>query len=104
MCGVCRGMADKRLTPDLLIARIAARQHGVVTASQLLRSGLTRDGVLGRVRAFYHRGRRAMREDNDRDLELELAGFRVVRIEDTRIDEDPAGLAAAVLCLLRAAP
>ena len=278
-------MADKRLTPDLLIARIAARQHGVVTASQLLRSGLTRDGVLGRVRAgrlhpvhrgvyavghdglthhgrwkaatlaaprgvlshrsaaelwellppssakphlsvpypasparradltihrsrtlararttsrdnipvtmpartladlmsvasaadvrratrtaekrglpldprylsdrtesdlerdflaicrrhrvpepetqawigryrvdflwplerlvvevdgyIYHRGRRAMREDNDRDLELELAGFRVVRIEDTRIDEDPAGLAAAVLCLLRAAP
>ena len=48
--------------------------------------------------------RRAMREDNDRDLDLELAGFRVVRIEDTRIDEDPAGLAAAVLCLLRAAP
>ena len=276
-------MADKRLTPDLLIARIAPRQHGVVTASQLLRSGLTRDGVLGRVRAgrlrpvhrgvyavghdglthpgrwkaatpaaprgvlshrsaaelwellppssakpqpplpslareaggpddpplpqlararttgrdnipvttpartladlmsvasaadvrratrtaekrglpldprylsdriesdlerdflaicrrhrvpepetqawigryhvdflwplerlvvevdgyIYRRGRRAMREDNDRDLDLELAGFRVVRIEDTRIDEDPAGLAAAVLCLLRAAP
>ena len=54
--------------------------------------------------ALYHRGRRAMRADNDRDLELELAGFRVVRVEDTRIDEDPAGLGAAVRCLLRAAP
>ena len=53
---------------------------------------------------IYHRGRRAMREDNDRDLELELAGYRVVRVEDTRINDDPAGLAAAVLCLLRAAP
>ena len=41
VCGVCPGMADKRLTPDLLIARIAARQHGVVAVSQLLRSGLT---------------------------------------------------------------
>ena len=67
VCGVCRGMADKRLTPDLLIARIAARQHGVVTASQLLRSGLTRDGVLGRVRAGrlhpVHRGVYAVGHD-----------------------------------------
>ena len=96
-------MADKRLTPDLVVARIAARQHGVVTVSQLRRAGLTRDGVLGRARARPPRAP-AMRADNDRDLELELAGFRVVRVEDTRIDEDPAGLAAAVLCLLRAAP
>ena len=56
------------------------------------------------MHALYHRGRWAMRADNGRDLELELAGFRVVRVEDTRIDENPAGLAAAVLCLLRAAP
>jgi very-short-patch-repair endonuclease len=53
---------------------------------------------------IYHRGRQAMRYDNDRDLELELRGLRVVRIEDSRIASDPAGVAAAVLGLLRAAP
>ena len=53
---------------------------------------------------IYHRGRQAMRDDNDRDLELELLGFRVVRIEDSRIASDPSGVAAAVLGLLRAAP
>ena len=52
---------------------------------------------------IYHRGRQAMRDDNDRDLELELLGFRVVRIEDSRIDGDPAGVAAAVLGLLAVA-
>ncbi len=52
---------------------------------------------------IYHRGRQAMRDDNDRDLELELLGFRVVRIEDSRIASDPSGVATAVLGLLRAA-
>jgi very-short-patch-repair endonuclease len=50
---------------------------------------------------IYHRGRQAMRDDNDRDLELELLGFRVVRIDDSRIADDPAGVAAAILGLLR---
>ena len=50
---------------------------------------------------LYHRGRQAMRDDYDRDIELELRGLRVVRIDDTRIDQDPAGVAAAVLGLLR---
>jgi hypothetical protein len=53
---------------------------------------------------IYHRGRQAMRDDNDRDLELELRGLRVVRIEDSRIASDPSGVAAAVLGLLRVAP
>jgi very-short-patch-repair endonuclease len=48
----------------------------------------------------YHRGRQAMRDDNDRDLELELLGFRVIRIDDSRITDDPAGVATAVLSLL----
>jgi very-short-patch-repair endonuclease len=48
----------------------------------------------------YHRGRQAMRDDNDRDLELELLGFRVIRIDDSRITDDPAGVVAAVLGLL----
>jgi very-short-patch-repair endonuclease len=49
----------------------------------------------------YHRGRQAMRDDNDRDLELELRGLRVTRIDDSRIDDDPAGVATAVLGLLQ---
>jgi hypothetical protein len=53
---------------------------------------------------LYHRGRRAMRDDNDRDIELELLGLRVVRVDDSRIDEDPAGLARDVLGLLGESP
>jgi very-short-patch-repair endonuclease len=52
----------------------------------------------------YHRGRQAMRDDNDRDLELELLGLRVVRVDDSRIGDDPEGLADAVMGLLRAPP
>jgi very-short-patch-repair endonuclease len=48
----------------------------------------------------YHRGRQAMRDDNDRDIDLALRGLQVVRIEDTRIDGDPTGVANAVLGLL----
>lgn len=52
---------------------------------------------------IYHRGRRAFRDDRDKDVELELLGFRVIRFDDTRIEEDPAGIAKAVATLLAAA-
>jgi very-short-patch-repair endonuclease len=53
----------------------------------------------------YHRGRQAFRDDRDRDVELELAGFTVVRFDDSRIDDDPAGIARDLLSLLaKAAP
>ena len=45
---------------------------------------------------IYHRGRQAFRDDRDKDVELELLGFRVIRFDDTRIEEDPAGIAEAV--------
>ena len=51
----------------------------------------------------YHRGRQAFRDDRDRDIELELRGITVLRIADTRLDEDPAGVAAAVRALLEGA-
>ena len=49
---------------------------------------------------IYHRGRQAMRDDNDRDLELALRGLQVIWIEDTRINEESAGVANAILRLL----
>jgi very-short-patch-repair endonuclease len=53
-------MRDELQGADLLIARIAARQHGVVSISQLLSAGLTKHGVTRRVAAGrlhrIHRG------------------------------------------------
>ena len=53
-------MAEESATPDLLVARIAARQHGVLSIHQLRKAGLSDDAVLGRVRAGrlhrIHRG------------------------------------------------
>lgn len=53
-------MRDKRAKGDLVIARIAARQHGVVSSSQLASVGLGREAVrrrasLGRLHRL-HRG------------------------------------------------
>ena len=50
----------KKVGGDALIARIAARQHGVIHISQLLACGLTHQGINRRVRAGrlhrIHRG------------------------------------------------
>src|SRR5207247_11204601 len=46
------GMRDKRVEgPDAAIARIAARQHGVVTVGQLRAAGLDRNAVGRRLAA-----------------------------------------------------
>jgi very-short-patch-repair endonuclease len=53
-------MRDKPAKGDLVIARIAARQHGVVNAAQLRRAGLIREAVRRRAAAGrlhrIHRG------------------------------------------------
>jgi predicted transcriptional regulator of viral defense system len=53
-------MREKSATPALEAARIAAKQHGVVSTQQLLDVGLTHDGIRRRHRAgrLYrmHRG------------------------------------------------
>ncbi len=49
----------------------------------------------------YHRGRRAFRDDRDRDIELGLIGFTVRRIADSRVDEDPEGMCDAIASSLR---
>jgi very-short-patch-repair endonuclease len=43
-------MHRKVVDPDVLIAQIAGRQHGIVTLEQLYRAGVTPDGVRHRVR------------------------------------------------------
>jgi very-short-patch-repair endonuclease len=61
-------MRKKRATPDQLIARIVARQHGVVTSAQLLEAGLSAPGVTRRVAAGrlhrIHRGVYALGNPN----------------------------------------
>ena len=44
-------MRPKSAKPDLTVARIASKQHDVVSIAQLLAAGLTRPGVKRRVRA-----------------------------------------------------
>jgi very-short-patch-repair endonuclease len=53
-------MRNQVAPPDLLVARIAARQHGVVTTRQLAASGVDKPAVVRRVRSGrlhrLHRG------------------------------------------------
>ncbi len=44
-------MREESAPPDFRVARIAARQHGVVTAAQLAAAGLDKSAVTRRVRA-----------------------------------------------------
>lgn len=54
-------MAEKVANADRLVAKIAGRQHGVVSIAQLHASGLSDDAVLGRVRTGrLHRIRRGV--------------------------------------------
>jgi very-short-patch-repair endonuclease len=53
-------MREERAQPDLVVARIASKQHDVVTAEQLRAAGITRSGITRRVQAGrlhrVHRG------------------------------------------------
>jgi Transcriptional regulator, AbiEi antitoxin/Protein of unknown function (DUF559) len=61
VCALCVGMRSmERTPPDVAVAEVAGRQWGVVSVVQLLAVGLTRAGVVRRVRAGrlhrVHRG------------------------------------------------
>jgi hypothetical protein len=43
--------------PDAVVLALAARQHGVITAAQLGRSGLSKDAIAGRVEPGWLRRR-----------------------------------------------
>lgn len=53
-------MTEFRATGDMRVARVAVRQHGIVTAAQLAAAGIDKDGVAWRVRTGrlhrLHRG------------------------------------------------
>src|SRR3954452_22681895 len=44
-------MRQKLVSPDQIISRIAARQHGVITLGQLVEAGLSPSGISRRVAA-----------------------------------------------------
>ena len=49
----------------------------------------------------FHRTRAAFETDRLRDAALHRAGFRVLRVTDRRLEEDPAGMVADLRALLR---
>ena len=60
VCSLGVNSSTELTTPDVLIARLATRQHGVVTIAQLLACGLDRNAIKYRVRVgrlhLLHRG------------------------------------------------
>jgi hypothetical protein len=61
VCALCVGMRNmERIPPDVAVGEVAGGQWGVVSVGQLLAAGLTRAGVVRRVRAGrlhrVHRG------------------------------------------------
>jgi very-short-patch-repair endonuclease len=51
----------------------------------------------------YNRSRRAFETDRYRDAALLLAGYRTLRVTDTQLEHDPAGVAATVAAAYRGA-
>ena len=48
----------------------------------------------------YHRGRQAFEDDRDRDIELRMSGYEVVRLTYRQVLDDPARIAAMLGTLL----
>ena len=59
-------------------------------------------GLAVEVDSFeFHRTRAAFEADRRRDTALQREGFRVLRVTDGRLKQDPAGVAADIRALLR---
>jgi Transcriptional regulator, AbiEi antitoxin len=111
-------MRQKVANADVEVARIAARQHGVVSQEQLINAGLGTSAISRRVQKgrlhrihrgvyavghpgisdsyAYHRGRIAFQKDRARDLDLRRRGFDVIRISERQLNDDPGEVAAVV--------
>ena len=50
---------------------------------------------------LHHHTRRAFEGDRRRDAQLSVAGFRVVRITDARLEQEPGAVEAMLVALLR---
>jgi very-short-patch-repair endonuclease len=72
--------------PDAAIARLAARQHGVISVPQLDYEA--------------HRGRSAFEADRSRDLELKLLGYEVITFTWRQLIGQPPEVAAILRMLL----
>ena len=65
-------MREQSANPDVVIAEIAARQHGIITYVQLIAAGLTSSGIERRVRAGrLHRLYRGVYAVGHRGLSIE---------------------------------
>jgi predicted transcriptional regulator of viral defense system len=68
-------MGEKNAAPDLLVSKIAEKQHGVVSVRQLNAAGLGRNAVTIRVRAGHlHRLHQGVYAVSHRGLSNEPAG------------------------------
>lgn len=45
---------------------------------------------------IYHRGEIAFQDDHDRNLQLRLRGYEVLRLSETQVSDEPAAVAAAL--------
>jgi len=76
-------MSKKVATADLAIAKLAARQHGVVSIQQLRAAGLDHDAVSYRVRVGrlhrLHRGVYAVGHDGTTSARRWMAGHQSLR-------------------------
>ncbi len=100
-------MSDSCAHLDWWLARIAARQHGVVSVGQMRRIGLDKHGVYTRARAgrldqrvavetgtyAFHRGTIAFEDDHARDLDLRRRGYDVRRFTYRQVRNEPVRIA-----------
>jgi very-short-patch-repair endonuclease len=86
--------------------------HGLPRPEMNVRiEGVTVDAVWRAARLIvevdgyrYHRGRTVFRTDRERDVRLEVAGWRVLRFTWEHVTERPAWVAGSIRALLAATP
>lgn len=86
-----RSSLERRFLELVRAASLPEPQVNVVVEGYVVDFFWPKERLIVEVDSYaYHRSRRSFEEDRGKDLKLQLAGNRVLRITDARIDRRPA--------------
>lgn len=96
-----RSKAERRLLKLIRSARLPAPRCNVPAAGHEVDFLWPEQKLVVEIDGYaFHRSRTAFEADRKRDADLQLAGYRVLRITWRRLDDEPEAVVAQIACAL----